>query len=395
MDIAEYIESNDILSIITLNYENPEFINSIIEEIYKNICDGYLLLDPVKYSNKNDIITAHFYSIKINITNYVYNYINKYKKYKSNLEKLNNLQKIILPKQRSVEWFEMRKGVLTASSLAAALGDDYFKPIDVLILSKIEPEKPFETNPITEWGVKYEDIATKFYESLNNIKIIEFGMIPHPKFPIFGASPDGICGDGSIELTGRMLEIKCPPKRKFTKTVPKPYWIQMQGQMECCDLDTCDFFQVKLNDYDSFEDYEKDHTVNNEPGKTKHELPKGVTVTYSEMFSDKYIYFYPILYQTNEYYKTWVEDKKTWIKDNNFEFVEAKWWMIERYECTLVHRDKGWWNDQMAKIIEFWEKVEYYKKNGTSELIQRINEKKGKKRVTVINLANTKECLIK
>ena len=64
MDITEYIESNDILSTITLNYENIEFIKSIIEEIYKDICDGYIALDPEKYSNQNDIVTAHFYSIK-------------------------------------------------------------------------------------------------------------------------------------------------------------------------------------------------------------------------------------------------------------------------------------------------------------------------------------------
>ena len=49
-------------------------------------------------------------------------------------------------------------------------------------------------------------------------------MIPHPDFTIFGASPDGICSnDSPPEFIGRMLEIKCPPKRKFTKTVPEHY----------------------------------------------------------------------------------------------------------------------------------------------------------------------------
>ena len=46
-----------------------------------------------------------------------------------------------------------------------------------------------------------------------------------------------------------MLEIKCPPKRKFTKTVPKHYWYQMQGQLECCNLEECDFLQVKFSEY--------------------------------------------------------------------------------------------------------------------------------------------------
>ena len=103
-----------------------------------------------------------------------------------------------MPEQRSKEWYELRKGMLTASSLACALGDDHFKSRDQLILEKVEnKEIPFVPNPITEWGVKYEEIATKFYESLNSVEIIEFGLIPHPNFTIFGASPDGICSNDS------------------------------------------------------------------------------------------------------------------------------------------------------------------------------------------------------
>ena len=31
-----------------------------------------------------------------------------------------------------------------------------------------------------------------------------------------------------------------------------------QSQLEYCDLDECDFLQVKIVEYDSFEDYKKD-----------------------------------------------------------------------------------------------------------------------------------------
>ena len=99
------------------------------------------------------------------------------------------LKQLKLPEQRSAEWFAMRKRVLTASSLAAALGKSHYRKPEQLILDKVSTvETPYVTNPITEWGVKYEEIATKFYESLYNETMIEFGMIPHPEFPIFGAS---------------------------------------------------------------------------------------------------------------------------------------------------------------------------------------------------------------
>ena len=71
------------------------------------------------------------------------------------------------------------------------------------LVSKIE-DKPYESNPITEWGVKYEDIAILFYEELYNVKVLDFGLIPHPTFKAFGASPDGICDDtGNDEYVSR------------------------------------------------------------------------------------------------------------------------------------------------------------------------------------------------
>ena len=114
--------------------------------------------------------------------------------YRERLEKLTNLKKLKLPEQRSEEWYALRKKILTASSVASAIGKCHFTTRDELILSKII-EKPFEANPITEWGVKYEDVAIQFYQELYDTKVLDFGLIPHPELDIFGASPDGICDD--------------------------------------------------------------------------------------------------------------------------------------------------------------------------------------------------------
>ena len=138
-----------------------------------------------------------------------------------------------------------------------------------------------------------------FYELINNVKILEFGLIPHPKFKIFGASPDGICSnDSPKEFIGRMLEIKVPPKRKFTKTVPSHYGYQMQGQLECCDLEECDFLQVKIEEYDNEEDYLNDKYIYNgvlKEGYNSENYPKGCTLTYQKKDSLSYSYLYPEL----------------------------------------------------------------------------------------------------
>jgi putative phage-type endonuclease len=296
--------------------------------------------------------------------------------------KLDNLKKLVLPEQRTPEWYEMRKEKLTASSLASAIGHCHFKSREELIYDKII-EAPFEPNPITEWGVKYEDVAIMFYEELYNVSVLEFGLIPHPEFGAFGASPDGICDDtGNNEYLGRMVEIKCPPKRKFTKTVPPHYLMQVQGQLEVCDLDECDFFQVKLEEYASYEEYcndtfEIDGSV--QKGRTSLNYPKSVAATYK--VGEKLSYEFLPLNHTNEEVKDWADEHAS--KDN---FFEIKYWRIDRYECTLVTRDKDWWIGKVDKILHFYNDLIHYKTHPEKleELKKSLDEKKKRKKKTVL-----------
>ena len=376
--IVEYLLSYD--KSIYENLENHEYTNSLKIDIMTILCKKHGFLNNYETYMITDIVDHMVKDMK-----------EKYIIRERLKLQMDKLQKLVLPEQRSKEWFEMRKGMLTASSLACALGDDHFKSRNELILEKVEDKQiPFLPNPITEWGVKYEEIATKFYEALNDLEIIEFGLIPHPDFTIFGASPDGICSnDSPDEFIGRMLEIKCPPKRKFTKTVPKHYWYQMQGQLECCDLDECDFLQVKLQEYKDFEDYKRDiNTDIYSDGKTQKGFPKGCTLTYRKCDELKCSYLYPELFLSDSEYQNWISENKEKIKNEGHEFVEAKWWYIERYECTLVKRDKEWWCVAMEKIYAFNKEVEYYKMNGVEELKQKINGNKP------FDISSIDECLL-
>jgi len=384
----DYIQSNNILDLVSFNLQNKPMIESIQTHTIEGILQVYQLLLEDK---SNDIQLAVNYYVHQYVNSYINEYVINQLNYNRRKQKVLQLKQIKLPEQRSVEWFQMRKNVLTASSFAAALGKCHYTSREQLILDKVsDVPKPYVSNPITEWGVKYEEIATKFYERLKNVNILEFGLIKHPDFPIFGASPDGICSENSPpELIGRMLEIKCPPKRKFTKSVPKNYMYQMQGQLECCDLDECDFLQVKLEEYSDFDEYLKD--TNSEPGQTKNGLPKGCVVTYRDLFSEKNMYLYPELYESDQYYIDWEKNQKQWIQENEKEYYETKWFCITRYECTLVKRDRSFWNDAMPEIIRFWEDVDYYKQHGTESLEKTVESKRYKKPVTFID---TKECMI-
>ena len=291
-------------------------------------------------------------------------------------ENMVQLKQLKLPDQRSPEWYQIRENLLTASSLADALGKGHFQTRDDLLLSKTQEKKEEVSKmarDIMQWGVVYEEVATRFYEYLHNLTVVEFGLIPHPKLSVFGASPDGICDIGSPNgYEGRMLEIKCPPKRQFTHEVPKHYWMQMQGQLEVCDLEECDFLQVKIEEYGSILEYEKDVLVEDgiQDGKTSDGLPKGLVLEYTIDDELKYKYS-PWLAS--------VDDILNWrnkvIRELDIPCKE-KWWKITRYECTLVRRDRDWWNSVVPDIIQFWADVVHYRKVGNEEVQKRIDGRK-------------------
>jgi len=346
-DILDYINENNI------NILNVD-LDIIIEEIFNifNLVDDNKICKQVK-------------SEKYFIRNIINEYITDMNLFIERKNKLYKLKELKLPEQRSPEWYDMRRDKLTASSLAAAMDEDHFTSRNKCLYDKIV-NTPHESTIHTEWGTKYEEIATLFYQLITNTNVLEFGLVPHPEFPVFGASPDGICDEtGPMEYTARMLEIKCPPKRKFTKTVLRQYWMQMQGQLEVCDLDECDFLQVKLEEYDNFEEYKKDifnpdvigkysypdienynNTIN---GKTQDNLPKGCTITYrKESDNEKTLsYLYPKLLLSDDEYLQWIESYR--VKGLNI--IEIKWWKIERYELSTVSRDKKWWNNNIEHIL--------------------------------------------
>ena len=82
-----------------------------------------------------------------------------------------NVEKLLkktYAEQRSQEWLDLRKNMLTASDAATAIGENkYEKPFD-LLLKKCGKGKPFTGNAATEHGNKYEDEARIIYEQRHN-----------------------------------------------------------------------------------------------------------------------------------------------------------------------------------------------------------------------------------
>lgn len=165
--------------------------------------------------------------------------------------------------QKSDEWYIQRSKLLTASQISSILNNNIYESSYDLFINKIYEsimndidknyfKKKSSNNINTAWGNKFEHIAVKFYEYLKKEKVIEIGLVPHKKYKWLGASPDGLL------LSGNLLEIKCPIKRKITKEIPLSYWIQMQIQMEVCNIDNCDYLECCFYEYNTKDEYDKD-----------------------------------------------------------------------------------------------------------------------------------------
>lgn len=399
MDIITVDDLNKVIN----KYEDKIYNNvkrnlpndEIIKDIYDEILQKYELNDKEDDLSQSRKYYFHNY-VKCSIHKKVVDFETRIYQRSTILEKVEKLKQLKLPEQRSEEWYKIREGILTASSLADAIGEGHFSTREELLLQKCggpRGEVPFS---IVEWGVMYEPVATSFYEKLNNLTVLEFGLVPHPEFKIFGASPDGICDvDSPEDYIGRMLEIKCPPKRNFTGEVPRHYWMQMQGQLESCNLEECDFLQVKFIEYFNESDYVEDVYLEDgivKEGYSSNHLPKGLLIAFirNNLKGNPTIqYEYCEFYKSYEDLKKWSDNILNKYKDSGYQYdtVKFHWWKIERYECTLVGRDREWWLSVQPKIIDFWEDVLHHREIG----IQHILDKKEEKRTKRIKLKNDKE----
>jgi putative phage-type endonuclease len=137
------------------------------------------------------------------------------------------------PLQRTPEWFEQRKGKLTASSFGQAAG---LGPASRQQLWRRHfGLETFEGNEATQWGEQNEPVALDAFKELTGQVVDLTGFAVHRELDWIGGSPDGLIG------TDGVLEIKCPFSQRIPEDIPAHYMAQAQGLMEITDRAWCDF----------------------------------------------------------------------------------------------------------------------------------------------------------
>lgn len=378
--INTYFKENNLeLVDLTLKTHLDNIIKKILEiEFIENEYEDIELDNTILPVSINKIFYKEY-------NNYLKNYFDDIK------EKINILDSVPEVEQRSKEWYVFRNELISASSIHKVLNDKSDRRN--LIFEKIGINMPFLTCAPIIHGIISEIISQSIYESRNNVKIHEYGCIPHPEHNFIGASPDGVVYEvlgehdvNGLSLYGRLLEIKNPYSRQITDKIKPDYYSQIVAQQEVCGLPICDFLETNYNYYDNIEDFLncniiiKDYDIKNIPNIY---LP---VCNFSSNFKEKGIllkfrkdnsYESELFPLHNPYIKEniikWIDLNIEKYKEKDFEFEKTLYWELKEYSCKTVKFDNEYWLKLYTKSKEVWDKIIELRKLKDDSILEKFD----------------------
>jgi putative phage-type endonuclease len=374
--LAEYVDENPSA------VSNASFENDLLSSVYDTF-----LVDGEKYGEKNledfDLlfqISIELFYISIypcrsimNGTKYRDRGDKDMKKIQRQIDYLNGVEQ---PAQRTEAWYMFRNGIITASNAYKAFESQTV--MNQLIYEKCAPLKIdgsqyVNINSPFHWGNKYEPVSVQVYEYEYQTKVGDFGCIQHSKYSYLGASPDGINIDpGNKERFGRMLEIKNIVNRVINGIPKKEYWVQMQMQMETCDLDECDFLETQFLEYESWEAFSQDKEDKEDKEDEKRSFVKTATGEWKGIilyFSKDGIpyYIYKPLLMGKEEYDAWSEKQIEEQEKAGRMWVHTICWRLKTFSCVFVPRNRIWFERNRHMLESLWRTVEKERESGNYE----------------------------
>jgi len=254
--------------------------------------------------------------------------------------------------QRTDAWHTKRGEMLTASEIYKAVHDASPALKHEIVMTKLLPRPAssgFGARALL-WGTRLEPIAKHIYCTYiqGGVQIMDTTCIPHRDHQFLGASPDGILvtADKNDFRYGKLVEFKCPISREFSNDTPIPstYYHQMQLQLECTDLDECDYVEMKFREvnYSEWEESTAQY-------KSWFAVAENGRVVYRDI-DDK-------------------RDVQTWRKEM-MPNLETEWWatvywVFEKYRLTTVPRDRTWLPTNLESFRAIWNTVQEHRAAGT------------------------------
>ena len=395
--VYEYIQ--EAITDNILRYSHPKFHEELLDEIidiffeewmennlvisddYEEIYDTlYVIIEDFFEIFENDYPKRSYINTQIQFCNLVSDNASQsspcestmlhksaHNSLENQIHKIEKIRNSYQPKQRTQEWYEYRHQMITASGVHKLLGTNAL--LNSFIYEKC---KPFTMHHISyfvknsrQWGNIYEPLSIKIYEAMFHTSVEDFGCIQHPKYSFLGASPDGINTDMKSERYGRMIEVKNIFNRDITGIPKEDYWIQMQIQMETCDLSECDFIETRFIEYPNEDEFYQDQSKE----------WKGVILCFIQKTTtedrqnanggNKPFYEYlpldvPLDKDTID---LWIINLREKWRDTHC-LYSTQYWYLDEFSCVLVKRNIHWFLAALPKIDETWKIIEVEKKIG-------------------------------
>jgi ssDNA-binding Zn-finger/Zn-ribbon topoisomerase 1 len=160
----------------------------------------------------------------------------------------------------------------------------------------------------------------------------------------------------------------------------KDYYIQMQLQMEVCDLDECDFVETKFIEYENIENYMEDGNIN----YSNENKEKGIIKVYIKN-NEEYVYDY-MSFDIKD-----IDSMNIWLDEYKEELVWVKnvYWKLDVYSCVNVPRCKFWFQQTIHKLKSLWDIILTQRETNN----YKTYEPKKRKKESVVEINQT--CLIK
>lgn len=331
------------------------------------------------------------------------------------LAELDSYQRI---EQKSQEWLDARKNLITASEAGYFLGVRSSSGIVTYIKNKLNLASSNDRIgqlPAIKHGNIYEDVSRMIYETRHNLTVREYGLITTPKTPFLGASPDGIvshihphASTSSISQSrlGRLIEIKNPYDYDASTTIKPEYLIQIYQQQYVLGISECDFIKTNIiggtvNDttatkhglkpYSSIDEFLADSSeecvvMNKNIPKQNHSrrgLEKGLLVYYNHPENNELqVVIYPI---TTPYEKSNIQQ---WIKDTKNTIVTTHgitlqqiaveyWYLANYYETTITYDPAIYEGFYLPRLNIMWQLVlklrEYQASHSPEDILELLD----------------------
>ncbi len=274
--------------------------------------------------------------------------------------------------QRTTEWYEQGKRILTASEIYSLFRAPRGRA--QMVFSKVESTYRMSQNHAVtstrmsafDWGIRFEPVVKQIFEFglrsfasscsatgefRHQCQIEELGRIMHPTDPRVAASPDGLITVGPDHLLGHLIEIKAPVTREIGLGIPDEYYAQMQTQLEVTGAKACEYIEMKFN------------SPYNTGGDKTQPQPVGPPLYYG------YIYLIktpPAHSEDNIFaegtlsyvYGDVNSDDMPELPQPTCQIVEKIPWNCMGWSHHVVPRRTDWWESIQPAIEQFWLDVE-------------------------------------